>query len=80
VEDVSTLKNQYIYMDSKSKRNAVYRILDAKKDGEKIVLDIGNCSVIDSLKDPAQIDAGYLYTIEEGQPFRIPVSTINEIV
>jgi hypothetical protein len=78
IEDVSVFKKQYIYLDSKSKRNAVYRILNAKKDGAKIVLDIGNCSVIDCYKDPAQMDAGYLYTIEEGQPFRIPVSAIRE--
>lgn len=73
VEDVSVFANQYIYMEGKSKRNAVYRILGAKKDGAHIVLDLGNCSVIDRYKDAENLDAGYLYTIEEGQPFRIPV-------
>lgn len=75
IEDVSCLEKQYIYMDSKSKRNAVYRILGARKDGGNIVLDLGNTSVIDCFKDTNNMDAGYLYTIEEGQCFRIPVST-----
>jgi len=69
------LEKQYIYMDSKSKRNAVYKILGARKDGKNMVLSLGNTSVIDCFKDLTNMDVGYLYTIEEGQAFRIPVST-----
>ena len=78
IEDISVFENQYIYVDNKgAKCNGSYRILSAKKDGENIALFLGNSSIIERYVDDYDLSKGFLYTIKEGQNFRIPVSEIK---
>lgn len=60
------------------KCNGSYRIKKARQEGENIVLDLGNCSLIEAYKDDYDLDAGFVYTIAEGQKFIIPIHTIVE--
>ena len=78
IEDLSSLENQYIYVDNgDSKCNGSYRIISAEQQGENISLYLGNCSLIEGYIDDYNLDAGYVYTIADGQNFRIPVSTME---
>lgn len=78
VKDLSVLENQYIYVDNEgAKCNGAYRILNAEKQGEYIALYLGNCSLIERFVDDYDFDAGFVYTIADGQRFRIPISTTN---
>ena len=79
VEDASIFNNQYIYINNSAKCNGVYRILSAEKQGENISLYLGNCSLVDGYKDTYNPEAGYIYTIADGQTFSIPVSTSEGI-
>ena len=60
------------------KCNGSYRIKKARQEGENIVLDLGNCSLIEAYKDDYDLDAGFVYTIADGQKFTIPIHTIVE--
>jgi len=78
VDDVSVLNNRYIYIDNAgAKCNGVYRILSAEKQGENIALYLGNCSLIEGYIDNYNLDAGYVYTIADGQSFEIPLSMVE---
>ncbi len=75
IEDLSVLTNQYIYVDNVGAEcNGAYRILSAEKDGTNVILHLGNSSLIEGYIDNYDLDAGYEYTIADGQSFRIPVS------
>ena len=75
IKDMDALKGQYIYIDNKgAKCNGAYKILNAQKQGESIALYLGNASFIEGYADDNNLDAGFVYTIEEGQKFSIPVS------
>jgi len=74
ITDLSALCNQYIYVDNCAKCNGAYRIERAERKDEGIALYLGNCSLIEGYADKNNLKAGYRYTIEEGQAFRIPVS------
>ncbi len=75
IDDLSVLEKQYIYVDNVGAEcNGAYRILSAEMDGENVVLHLGNSSLIEGYIDDYNLDAGYVYTIAEGQNFRIPVS------
>jgi hypothetical protein len=78
VEDLSVFENQYIYVENpNSKCNGAFRILSAEQQGEYISLYLGNCSLIEGCIDDYNLDAGFIYTIEEGQSFRIPLSVME---
>lgn len=74
VSDVSVLENQYIYVDDTSANTGVFRIEKAQQSGDNIILDLGIISLVEGYVDPYDVDSGYLYTIEAGQSFEIPVS------
>jgi hypothetical protein len=74
VEDTSVFAGKYIYVQNDAKCNGGYRIVSAEKQGENVVLYLGNCSVIDSYKDDDNVEAGFVYTIEAGQDYYIPMS------
>ncbi len=74
---LNELVGRYIYVASTSERNTVYRIEDVSMFGDNIVLHLGNTTVIEGLVDKQYPEKGYVYAIEEGQRFRIPVSTIK---
>ena len=75
VEDASIFNDKYIYVDNDgAKCNGAYRILSAEKQGENIALYLGNCSLIERYADDYDLEAGFIYTIADGQDFYIPVS------
>lgn len=75
VEDPSVFADKYIYIDNKgAKCNGAYRILSAEMKGDNIELYLGNCSLIDRYEDDYNLDAGFVYTIAEGQSFYIPMT------
>ncbi len=78
LSDMQSLVGQYIYVNSDSERNTVYRIKEVSKSGENYVLHLGNTTLIERLTDKHNPSAGYVYTISEGQTFRIPVSVIKD--
>ena len=73
-EDLSTLAGRYIYVQNNARCNGAYRILHARQAGEYVALSLGNCSLIESYINDYDLDAGFVYTIAQGQKFRIPVS------
>ena len=73
-EDLSTLAGRYIYVENDARCNGSYRILHARQAGEYVALSLGNCSLIESYINDYDLDAGFVYTIAQGQKFRIPVS------
>ena len=73
IADLSALNGRYIYVDNCAKCNGSYRIESAERKGEYIALYLGNCSLIEGYVDAENLDAGFAYTIQEGQSFRIPV-------
>ena len=74
---LSVLTKQYIYVDNDSEETGAYRILSAEQQGENVLLHLGNASTIDKYIDDHNLEAGYVYTIAEGQTFRIPVSVAD---
>lgn len=77
VQDAAALKDKYIYIDSPSERNTVYRIASAEKHETYVTLQLGNTTLIERFADKQDLGAGYLYTIAPGQTFRIPLSMIQ---
>lgn len=71
------LVGRYVYADTTSKRNAVYRIEKATINGKECVLHLGNTTLIERFVDKQQPELGYAYTIVEGQKVRIPLSCIK---
>ena len=76
-EDLSQLEGRYIYVENNARCNGAYRILQAKQMGEHVELLLGNCSLIERYVDDYNLSAGFVYTIEPGQSFRIPVSDLS---
>ena len=80
VEDLSALKNQYIYVntDENVKSNGAYRIESAYMEGDNVVLNLGNCSLIERYQDDYNRDAGYVYAISVGKSFKLPISKFTK--
>ncbi len=74
ISDVSVFENQYIYVDNTAESNGAFKILDATVSGNNVVLHLGNSSLVKSYANDNDTNAGYKYTIEEGQSFTIPVT------
>ena len=72
--DLGALKGRYVYVDSTSKRNTVYRIQSAEAVDGKVVLHLGNTSLIGGFVDKFDFAKGYHYAIAKGQNIRIPMS------
>lgn len=76
--DANDLAGRYIYIENDGIHNAAYRIESAsfEKNGT-IRLDLGIVSAIRSYQDPDKPELGYVYDVEEGKQFRIPLSYEN---
>ncbi len=70
----SDLIGRYIYIQNDGVENAVYQITGAKAISGGYRLDIGTVTTIRAYADAYNFDAGYVYNIEAGQSFRIPMS------
>jgi len=72
---VESLKGGYIYIQNDGARNAVYEIKGIKRqDGNSYTLNIGDITLIRSWADDFDFSKGYIYDIEEGAAFQIPLS------
>ena len=78
IKDDENLVGRYVYVDSKSKRNTVYRIEAVSRRDDKVVLHLGNTSLIDGLVDKFDLSLGYTYAVEEGDQVRIPLSIVKK--
>ncbi len=56
-------------------RGGAYKILGAEKRGENIALDIGRVTLIRRFKNAMKPQDGYIYNIEEGQSFKIALTS-----
>ena len=75
--DTEQLAGRYLYVDNDGTQNGVYAIQGAKSvDGRRVILDIGDQSLIRSCKDATDLSKGYTYNIEAGQRMRIPLPTV----
>ena len=73
--DPAALAGKYIFIENDGEKSAVYRILKAAPlESGNLLLDIGDISPIRQYKDRFAPEEGFLYDIEKGQPFRIPLS------
>ncbi|MFC5648195.1 heparinase II/III family protein [Paenibacillus solisilvae] len=68
------LIGKWIYIENDGSRNAVYEIKSVRADGERLILDIGDITLIRSWADDFDFSQGYRYDIYEGARFRIPMS------
>ena len=75
--DEKALVGNYVYVDSISSRNTVYRIKEVTKRGKYVVLHLGNTTLIERMIDSTNIDAGFVYAVAKGDVIRIPVSVIK---
>ena len=76
--DLNNLVGRYAYVNTTSKRNAVYCIKEVTESEMGVVLHLGNTSVIEALVDKHAPEKGYKYAIAEGQKVRIPSSFYKE--
>jgi hypothetical protein len=73
------LIGRYIYVENDGVRNAAYQIKGIKlKDGNKVVLDIGDATLIRKWADPQDFSKGFVYDIAKGANFVIPLSSYEE--
>lgn len=72
--DLDALKGRFVYVDSTSKRNTVYQIKAAEAVEDKVILHLGNTSLIGGFVDKFDFGKGYHYAISEGDCVRIPLS------
>ncbi len=71
------LEKQYIYIENDGVQNAVYPISRAESVPGGFRLHLGNVTLIRKYKDPDDLTAGFLYNIQPGQAFRIPLDCIE---
>ena len=76
--NIDILPGKYIYVDNDGEQNGVYEIVSAKREGEKVVLGLGDVSVIRGYKDSSNLALGFVYNIAEGNTFRIPLATVSD--
>lgn len=70
-----SLSGSYVYIENDGIQNASYRIETAKEGkAGTVILDIGDVTPIRSYVDEYDFDKGYLYDIEIGKRFRIPLA------
>ncbi len=77
--DAKELEGRFIYIENDGSENAAYPIVGVKSiNGRTAVLDVGGETFIRACRDSTNLDAGYIYNIEEGQSFSIPLSDVYE--
>ena len=77
--DPAELTGRYIDIQNDGVKNAVYRIESAAAADGGIRLELGNTSLIRGYLNAQELDAGYQYNIAQGQSFRIPLSTVQDM-
>ena len=71
----ATLTGRNIHIHNDGERSAVYRILGARQlENGNLLLDIGDVSPIRQYRDKFDPAKGFIYDMEKGQSFRIPLS------
>ncbi|MBQ7118801.1 MAG: S-layer homology domain-containing protein [Oscillospiraceae bacterium] len=74
--DLSELEDKYIYVENSGSQNGAYKIVGAEQNGENVSLNIGDISLISAFKNTADFSQGYVYNIQKGQSFTIPLSNV----
>ncbi|MBR2180460.1 MAG: heparinase II/III family protein, partial [Oscillospiraceae bacterium] len=75
-EEIKLLPGRYIYVENGNVRNVAYKIENAKSNGNEIILDIGDCTLITGQIDPYEEDkvGNYKYSIAKRADCVIPLS------
>lgn len=77
--DVDNLAGRCIHVENDGVENGVYRIKSAQRlDNGVVALDIGDVSLVRGMRDTKDLSKGYVYNIERGQGFRIPLSQVYD--
>ena len=64
-----------IYVENAGAMNGTYRIKGIQSfNGNRVTVELGNTTLIQSYVDSSNLESGYRYTIAEGDSFRIPLS------
>lgn len=71
------LAGKYIYIENDGIHNAAYKIVSAAVTGENITLDTGNVSPVRAYKNNGDFSQGFVYDIEAGRKFSIPLSAVE---
>ncbi|MBE6911610.1 MAG: hypothetical protein E7473_03705 [Ruminococcaceae bacterium] len=73
---IPTLTGRYVYVENGNVRNAAYKIESAKANGDEIILNIGDATLITAQLDPYAEDAvgNYKYNIAKRADCVIPLS------
>jgi len=75
--NIEELPGKIINVDNDRVLNGVYNIVGAEKlENGNIRLDIGDVTVVRGYIDGTDIEKGYVFNIEPGQNFRIPLSSV----
>jgi len=74
--EISLLPGRYVYVENGNIRNAAYKIESAEANGDEIILNIGNCTLITGQIDPYAEDkvGNYTYNIAKRADCVIPLS------
>ena len=80
IDDLAALENVCMYVDNDGEQNGVYQIKSAKAHSSgEILIDIGDVTLIRRYCDKYAPEKGFVYNIEAGQSFRIPLThTFNK--
>ena len=75
-DEIELLPGRYIYVENGNVRNVAYKIESAKANGNEIILDIGDCTLITGQTDPYEEDkvGNYKYSIAKRADCVIPLS------
>lgn len=76
--DAAELVGRHIYIENDGFENGVYLIKGVEICGENARLDIGDVPLIRRYKVREDVEAGFVYNIQAGQKFRIPLSFIQK--
>ena len=74
-EDVSAIIGKHVYVETDGVQNGAYKIENAEEIADGVIrLDIGTIPLVRSYVNAYDESEGYIYNIEEGQKFVIPMS------
>ena len=76
--DIDAVKGRLIEVENVGERHGVYVIEDAELDGNKLIIDVEDVSLIRSFADAYDESLGYIYNIEKDQNARIALSSYEE--
>ena len=69
------LPGRWVYVENDNWRNGAYEIVAVEPEGgDRAKLHLGNTTLIRRFRDPENFDAGYVYNLDEGAAFYIPLS------